>query len=78
MFINDLLVAVEQTGLGLGTEMSDRGKVGGLLFADHFVGVSESAEQLQKFRDAVHSYCQKWRLKANVSKTAVMTLERVL
>ena len=35
MLINGLLVAV-------GIELSDGGKVGGLLFADDFVGVSES------------------------------------
>ena len=40
---------------------------------DDFVGVSESGEQLQRVIDVVHSYCRKWRLKANVSKSAVMT-----
>ena len=44
VFINGLLVAVEQAGLGI--ELSDGGRVGGLLFADDFVGVSESGEQL--------------------------------
>ena len=68
VFINGLLVAVEQAGLGI--ELSDEGRVGGLLFGDEFVGVSESGEQ---FIDVVHSYCRKWRLKANVSKSAVMT-----
>ena len=71
VFINGLLVAVEQAGLGI--ELRDGGKVGGLLFADDFVGVSESGEQLQRVIDVVHSYCRKWRLKANVSKSAVMT-----
>ena len=71
VFINGLLVAVEQAGLGI--ELSDGGRVGGLLFADDFVGVSESGEQLQRVIDVVHSYCRKWRLKANVTKSAVMT-----
>ena len=71
VFINGLLVAVEQAGLGI--ELSDGGRVGGLLFADDFVGVSESGEQLQRVIDVVHSYCRKWRLKANVSKSAAMT-----
>ena len=44
----------------------------GLLFADDFVGVSESKDQLQMLIDVVHAYCRKWRLKANVSKSAVM------
>ena len=71
VFINGRLVAVDPVGLGI--ELSDGGKVGGLLFADAFVGVSESGEQLQRVRDVVNSYCRKWRLKANVSKSAVMT-----
>ena len=58
VFINGLLVAVEQAGLG--TELSDGGKVGGLLFADDFVGVSESGEQLQRVIDVVHSCCRKF------------------
>ena len=76
VFINGLLVAVEQVGLGI--ELSGGGKVRGLLFADDFVGVSESGEQLQRVIDVVHSYCRKWRLKANVSKSAVMTFGKVL
>ena len=43
-----------------------------MLFADDFVGVSDSRESLQKLIDVVHRYCNKWRLKANVSKSAVM------
>ena len=65
VFINGLLVAVQQAGLGI--ELSDGGKVGALLFADDFVGVSESGKELQRVIDVVHSYCRKWRLKANVS-----------
>ena len=46
LFINGPLVAVEQAGLGI--ELRNEGKVGGLLFADDFVGVSESGEQFQR------------------------------
>ena len=73
-FINGRLVVVEQAWLGV--ELSNGGKVGGLLLADDFVGVSESGEQLQRVIDVVHSYCWKWRLKANVSKCAVKTFGR--
>ena len=41
-----------------------------------FVGVSDSKESLQKLIDVVHGYCNKWRLKANVSKSAVMVFSR--
>ena len=46
------------------------------LFADDFVGVSESNDQLQTLIDAVHAYCRKWRLTANVNKSAVMVFTR--
>ena len=42
------------------------------IFADDFVGVSDSRENLQKLIDVVHNYCNRWRLKVNVSKSAVM------
>ena len=52
VFINDLLKEVEKLGYTLG-------KVGGMLFADDFVGLSDSKEQLQKLIDVVYSYCNK-------------------
>ena len=50
--------------------------MGGKRFADAFVGVSESKEGLRKLISVVHGYCDKWRLKANVCKSAVMVLTR--
>ena len=32
----------------------------------------DSKESLQKLIDVVYSYCSKWRLRANVNKSAVM------
>ena len=74
MFINGLLKEVEQAELGI--ELSNGAIIGGMLFADDFVGVSDSGEELQKLIDVVHAYCCKWRLKANVSKSAVMVFAR--
>ena len=45
---------MEQAGLGI--ELSDGGRVGGLLFTDDSVGVSESGERLQRVIDVVHPY----------------------
>ena len=70
VFINDLLKEVEQVGLGV--ELSDGSTIGGKLFADDFVGVSNSEEELQRLINVAHAYCCKWRLKANVSKSAVV------
>ena len=47
-----------------------------MLFADDFVGVSDSKESLQKLMDVVHGYCNKWSLKANVSKGAVRVFSK--
>ena len=76
VFINGLLKEVEQAGLGV--ELSDGSTIGGMLFADDFVGVSNSEEELQRLINVVHAYCCKWRLKANVSKGAVVVFAREL
>ena len=73
-FVNDLLKEVEQTGLGI--QLSSGKTVGGMLFADDFVGISDSKESLQKLLDVVYRYCSKWRLQANVSKSAVMVFSK--
>ena len=70
VFINDLLKAVEEAGLGI--EISSGKRIGGMLFADDFVGVSESRESLQKLFDVVYGYYNKWTLKTNVGKSALM------
>ena len=74
VFINDLLKEVEKAELGI--HLGEGGRIGGMLFADDFVGLSDSKEQLQKLIDVVYSYCSKWRLKANVTKSAVMVFTK--
>ena len=46
------------------------------MFADDFVGISDSKESLKSIIDVVHAYCNKWRLKANVAKSAVMVFSK--
>ena len=75
VFVNDLLKEVEQTGLGI--QLSSGKTVGGMLFADDFVGISDSKENLQKLLDVVYSYCSKWRLRANVSAVMVFSKDAV-
>ena len=60
VFINDLLKEVEQTGLRI--QLSSGKTVGGMLFADDFVGISGSKGSLQNLIDVVYSYCSKSRL----------------
>ena len=74
VFINDLLKEVEQAELAI--QLSSGKTIGGMLFADDFVGVSDSKESLQKLIDVVYSYCSKWRLRANVIKRAVIIFSK--
>ena len=74
VFINDLLKEVEQAELGI--QLSSGKTFGGMLFADDFVGVSDSKESLQKRIDVVYSYYSKWRLRANVIKSPVMVFSK--
>ena len=64
---------VEKANLGI--QLSSGKKGGGLLFADDFVGVCNLAESLQSLI-AVHGYCSRWRLRANVSKSVVMVFSK--
>ena len=57
VIINDLLIAVEQTGLQI--QLSSGKAVGGMF---NCVGFSDSKESLQNLINVVHSYCSKWRL----------------
>ena len=74
VFIIDLLKEVEQAELGI--KLSSGKTVGRMLFADDFVGVSDSKESLQKLIDVVYSYCSKWSLRANGIKSAVMVFSK--
>ena len=49
-------------------------QLNGLLFADDFVGLSDSKEGLQDMLNVVHAYSKKWRFEANVTKCAVVVL----
>ena len=75
VFVNDLLVELETKGLGL----SYRGKYAGCLaFADDFVGIAESKEELQKIIDVCREWTLKWKMQANMdlSSNNPWSLER--
>ena len=47
-------------------------ELNGLLFADDFVGLSDSEQELQALIDVIYAYNKKWRFEANVAKYAVV------
>ena len=70
VFISDLLEEIDRAQIGI--QLKSGNKVGGLLFADDFVGITESSENLQQLIDIIYGFCSKWRLHANVNKSAVL------
>ena len=60
----------------LGLQLNNGKSIAGLLFVDDFVGISDSSENLRKLIDVVHKFCNRWRLKANVSKCAVVVFSK--
>ena len=61
-----MLDEVEKAGIGI-TVKKDV-KVGGLMFADDFVGLTTSAEDLQTLINVVRGFCNKGRLKSNIKQ----------
>ena len=62
VFISDLLEEIDRAQISIGIQLKSGNKVGGLLFADDFVGITESSENLQQLIDIIYEFCSKWRL----------------
>jgi hypothetical protein len=69
IYINDL--ASELNELNCGVQYNDS-NVSLLMFADDVVIMAPSAEHLQRSLDGVDSWCKKWRMTLNGSKTQVI------
>ena len=67
IFIDGLLKEIERTVPSLPSL-----ELNGLLFADDFVGLSDSEQGLQALVDVVYAYSKKWCFEANVAKCAVV------
>ena len=67
IYIKDLAVAVEAPKQGA-TVGEDR--LSGLMFADYFVGISDTPEGLQKQLEGALEYTRKWRVTANAKECA--------
>ena len=48
----------------------------GMLFADDFVGASDTKDNLQRLIDLVYNFCNRWRLNANMNKSTVVVFSR--
>ena len=57
VLISDVLKKVEEAGLGV--QLNTGKSNGGLFFADDFVGISDSSENLQKLIEVVCKFCNR-------------------
>ena len=71
VYINGMIVAVEALMEGV---TAGEDTMSGLMFADDFVGISETPEGLQKQIEKALEYTRKWRVTANVKKCAVVVV----
>jgi len=74
IFINDLITPFNNAESCPPSLLSK--KVGCLLYADDLVILSTSKEGLQSSLDHLSSYCKKWKLSVNHSKSKVMCLSK--
>ena len=75
IFINDIIdcIKVPKTGgTERGVEVGANLKVSCLLYADDLVILMEDEEEMQTCLNDLQEYCNKWRLKVNIGKSAAM------
>ena len=82
IFINDLAVQIKESNIGidlskhidtnLNNISQDALFVNILLYADDIVCMAESEIDLQQLLDIVESWCRKWRLEVNLTKTNIL------
>ena len=71
---NDMTVAIEAAKQGV--TVGDDTAVSGLMFADDFVGISETPEGLRKQIEKALEYTRKWRVTASVKQYTIMKMRR--
>ena len=78
IFINDLAEDIKNTKIGIKLNIEDIAGIVDinvlniLLYADDIVLFAENEEDLQSLLFIVQTWCEKWRLEVNLSKTNIM------
>ena len=77
VFVDELLREVHESCASVPVPDADSGvsrNLTALMFADDFMGVAATAEDMQTMVNCVNAYFRRWRMKANVTKSAVMVV----
>ena len=83
IFLNDLEQFLSKNSEGIQFDFNVNNlecfiKIYTLLYADDTILISESPKNLQLMLDSLHSYCEKWKLQVNTSKTKIVIFSRGL
>ena len=70
IFINDLAEEIKDSGVGL--ELDPDTFLNIMLYADDIVLLAKNEEDLQFLLNIVESWCKKWRLEVNLTKTNIL------
>ena len=70
IYINDLALEIRSTGIGL--ELNDSTFINILMYADDIVLLTACETDMQCLLNIVESWCTRWRLEVNLSKTKIM------
>ena len=70
IFINDLAIEIKNSNIGV--ILDENLAINILLYADDIVLMAENEEDLQSLIFMVESWCKKWRLEVNLTKTNIM------
>ena len=69
IFLNDLTLMINEANLGI--SISGR-NIGILLYADDIVLLAENELNLQRQMDILNTWCNKWRLNVNLTKSEII------
>ena len=78
IFINDLAIDIEQSGLGINIQFDNESGdtvskiISILLYADDIVLFSENEEEMQSLLYLVQCWCEKFKLQVNLTKTNIL------
>ena len=69
LYINDLVSDIKNTTIGVDIGLLN---IHCLLYADDIAFLAETEDDLQNMLNTMHSWCHKWRMKVNASKSKVI------
>ena len=78
IFINDLADEIKESGLGVSINIDNNENIDEysliniLLYADDIVLFASNEVELQSMLSIVETWCEKWRLEVNISKTNIL------